>query len=67
MEADRTAWLHRTTEAALDPTLPICDPHHHLWDYPQNRYLNEVARPDRHLSHQFSSNFAVVSAVVSPA
>ena len=19
--------------------LPICDPHHHLWDHPQNRYL----------------------------
>ena len=39
MEADRTAWLNHTTEAALDPTLPICDPHHHLWDHPQNRYL----------------------------
>lgn len=41
MEADRTAWLNRTTETALDPALPICDPHHHLWDYPQNRYLLE--------------------------
>jgi predicted TIM-barrel fold metal-dependent hydrolase len=26
------AWLALTTEDALDPTLPICDPHHHLWD-----------------------------------
>jgi predicted TIM-barrel fold metal-dependent hydrolase len=25
-------WLDLTTEAALDPGLPICDPHHHLWD-----------------------------------
>jgi predicted TIM-barrel fold metal-dependent hydrolase len=26
-------------EQALDPALPICDPHHHLWDYPNSRYL----------------------------
>ena len=25
-------WLALTVEAALDPDLPICDPHHHLWD-----------------------------------
>src|SRR5919108_2663865 len=26
------AWLALTTEEALEPALPICDPHHHLWD-----------------------------------
>ena len=26
------AWLALTTEAPLEPDLPICDPHHHLWD-----------------------------------
>jgi predicted TIM-barrel fold metal-dependent hydrolase len=25
-------WLALTPEDALDPALPICDPHHHLWD-----------------------------------
>lgn len=25
-------WLARTAEPALEPELPICDPHHHLWD-----------------------------------
>lgn len=25
------AWLALTTEEALEPALPICDPHHHLW------------------------------------
>jgi predicted TIM-barrel fold metal-dependent hydrolase len=25
-------WLALTTEEALEPELPICDPHHHLWD-----------------------------------
>jgi L-fuconolactonase len=35
---DREAWLALTVEAAIEP-LPICDPHHHLWDYPGSRYL----------------------------
>jgi predicted TIM-barrel fold metal-dependent hydrolase len=25
------AWLQLTPETALEPALPICDPHHHLW------------------------------------
>jgi predicted TIM-barrel fold metal-dependent hydrolase len=25
-------WLGLTVEEPLDPDLPICDPHHHLWD-----------------------------------
>lgn len=36
-----TAWISkRTPEAALEPDLPIIDPHHHLWDMPHHgRYL----------------------------
>ncbi len=26
-------------EAIIEPALPICDAHHHLWDAPGNRYL----------------------------
>jgi L-fuconolactonase len=26
------AWLKLTMEEPIDPDLPICDPHHHLWD-----------------------------------
>ena len=33
------AWLKLTIEEPIDPGLPICDPHHHLWDRPNNRYL----------------------------
>lgn len=36
---DRNSWLDQVTEEVLEPELPICDPHHHLWDHPQNRYL----------------------------
>lgn len=27
-------WLADIKEEVLEPHLPICDPHHHLWDYP---------------------------------
>lgn len=39
--ADLAAWLaKRPTEAALEPALPIIDPHHHLWDAPhRGEYL----------------------------
>ena len=37
-------WLALTQEPTLDPALPICDPHHHFWDFrleriPYQRYL----------------------------
>jgi predicted TIM-barrel fold metal-dependent hydrolase len=28
-------------EAAIEPEMIICDPHHHLWEHPNNRYLLE--------------------------
>jgi len=36
MATDRTAeeqaaWIGQVTEDVLEPDLPICDPHHHLW------------------------------------
>ncbi|MBB6092176.1 putative TIM-barrel fold metal-dependent hydrolase [Povalibacter uvarum] len=33
-------------EAALEPELVICDPHHHLWDRPGDRYLLDDLRRD---------------------
>jgi L-fuconolactonase len=33
------AWLALRQEEIIDPALPICDPHHHLWDFPTSRYL----------------------------
>src|SRR3984893_13978650 len=40
-DAALIAWLaKRPTEAALEPALPIVDPHHHFWDTAQRgRYL----------------------------
>ena len=33
------AWRALTQEPALEPELPICDPHHHLWEHPGSIYL----------------------------
>ena len=32
MAAPINDWLAQTVEPALEPELPVCDPHHHLWD-----------------------------------
>lgn len=39
MAVSRGAWLARANEAPLEPDRPLVDPHHHLWDWPGNRYL----------------------------
>ncbi len=36
MVTEREAWLALTIEDPMDPELPICDPHHHLWDFLKN-------------------------------
>jgi L-fuconolactonase len=38
---DLEKWLSLVLEEALDPDLPIVDPHHHLWDRPDSRYVAE--------------------------
>ena len=40
-DTELQAWLaRRPKEAALEPELPIINPHHHFWDTPQRgRYL----------------------------
>jgi L-fuconolactonase len=43
MPGPRNSWLQLTHELPVEPSLPICDPHHHLWDRPDDRYLvNEL-------------------------
>jgi L-fuconolactonase len=44
-------WLEQTIEEAIEPAMPICDPHHHLWDYPDTMPEDKVpvfARQFRH-------------------
>jgi L-fuconolactonase len=47
----REDWLARRSEAALEPGLPIVDPHHHLWDRPGWRYLLPELLADTNQGH----------------
>src|SRR3954447_25976143 len=42
----REDWLALHKEEVLDPTRPIVDPHHHLWDRGGQRYLIEELAAD---------------------
>lgn len=59
MAPERESWLKLTTEEPLDPDVPICDPHHHLWDYPTSRYLLEELIQDTSAGHHIVSTVFV--------
>src|SRR5258708_20762221 len=41
-----------SNEAALEPELPIIDPHHHLWDHPGSRYMLDEILRDTNSGHR---------------
>jgi predicted TIM-barrel fold metal-dependent hydrolase len=59
MRPERAAWLALVTEDALEPDQPICDPHHHLWDHPNERYLVEELQEDTGAGHRVVSTVYV--------
>ncbi len=53
-------WLDLTREATLEPEVPICDPHHHFWDFrtariPYQRYLLHELAADINSGHNVRS------------
>lgn len=52
-------WLAQISEATLEPDLPICDPHHHLWDRRdgrvERRYLIDEISEDANSGHNILS------------
>ena len=53
-------WLALTQEPTLEPDLPICDPHHHFWDFrtariPYQRYLLHELAADMQSGHNVRS------------
>jgi predicted TIM-barrel fold metal-dependent hydrolase len=53
-------WLALTQEPTLEPDLPVCDPHHHFWDFraarlPYQRYLLHELVADMHSGHNVRS------------
>jgi predicted TIM-barrel fold metal-dependent hydrolase len=47
------------TEDVIWPELPICDPHHHLWDFPTGRYLLPELLDDIGQGHRVESTVFV--------
>jgi L-fuconolactonase len=47
----RPDWLDRRREPILEPALPIIDPHHHLWDRSDWRYLLDDLLADTSTGH----------------
>jgi predicted TIM-barrel fold metal-dependent hydrolase len=45
------AWVAKLSEPALDPALPIVDPHHHLWQRTGNDYLFHDLLADTQTGH----------------
>ena len=52
-------WLAQVVEETLEPDLPICDPHHHLWEFKHervaHRYLLDEILEDLNCGHNIVS------------
>ena len=59
MTHDNAHWLARHREDALEPGLPIIDPHHHLWTRPGNRYLIDDFLADARSGHDIKASVFV--------
>lgn len=57
--AGNPEWLAKVTEAALEPALPIIDPHHHLWVHPGSRYELEELLDDTGQGHNIRATVFV--------
>ena len=62
--AVREDWLAQVHEDTIDPTLPIIDPHHHLWDHPGERYLLDDLLRDTASGHDIRATVFVQCGVM---
>ena len=56
---ERDTKENEAQETAIDPELPICDPHHHFWDRNGNRYLIDDLVADTSGGHNIVSTVFV--------
>ena len=63
----RQDWLDRRKEPILAPDLSIVDPHHHLWDRPDWRYLLDELLADTESGHNIVATvFVQARAMTRP-
>ncbi len=63
MAALDEARLAAAAETAIEPELPIIDPHHHLWHFPKHRYLLEDLLEDTNSGHKIEQTVFIECAV----
>lgn len=68
----RPEWLVATPEGPIEPTIPVVDAHHHLYDRPGGRYLLDELLTDLHSGHDVQATVIVqarsmLRADVAPA
>lgn len=61
---DRAQWLAQVHEDIIEPGLPICDPHHHLWDDANNPYLLPELLADTGAGHNVVSTVFIECAAM---
>ncbi|MEM9357309.1 MAG: amidohydrolase family protein [Pseudomonadota bacterium] len=57
------ARLAAAAEPAIEPDLPIIDPHHHLWDFHKHRYLLDELLADTNSGHNIEQTVFIECAV----
>jgi L-fuconolactonase len=53
------AWWARRKEEIIEPALEIVDPHHHLWDHDEHRYLLDQLLADTGSGHNIAHSVFV--------
>lgn len=66
VDSTNKEWLDRTIEETLEPDLPICDPHHHFWEFRYERcahhYLLDDLLVDINAGHNIVSTVFIECA-----
>lgn len=60
----RPDWVNQDHEPILEPELAIIDPHHHLWDRPDDRYLLPDLLADCGSGHRIEATVYVEARVM---
>ena len=61
-KATNQDWLDQVQEEALEPELPIIDPHHHLWDQKVGRVNPKYFLEEKH--HRYNKKNASISKMI---
>jgi L-fuconolactonase len=64
MSTEREQWLNQIIEKPLDPSLPICDAHHHLWYSSENDYTVENLLQDFSGGHNIRKTVFIESRMM---